>query len=195
MHVIKDFLEAGRLLNEPGTIGVIPTDTVYGVAARAVDEGAIKKFYELKQRQQKPGTLIAANIEQLVALGIPRRYLTPVMHYWPNPLSIIIPTTPELRYLDTGKGSLAIRIPSHQQLYQLLCSTGPLMTSSANQPGRPPATTITEAQHYFADQVHFYLDGGQLQALPSTIIQVIDDAVEVIRAGTIKINDKGEIAS
>lgn len=195
MHVIKDFSEASRLLHESGTIGVIPTDTVYGVAARAVDEEAIKRFYELKQRQQKPGTLIAANIEQLVTLGIPRRYLTPVMHYWPNPMSIIIPTVPALGYLDIGKGSLAIRIPSHQQLHQLLGSTGPLMTSSANQPGQPPATTAAEAQHYFAGQVNFYLDGGKLQAVPSTIIRVIDDAVEVIRAGTIKINDKGEIAS
>ncbi len=193
MYITKDFSDAGRLLNKAGTVGVIPTDTVYGLAVRATDKTAIEVFYRLKQRQKKPGTLIAANIEQLVILGIPRRYLTPVMQYWPNPISIVIPTTPELHYLDMGKGSLAVRIPAHQQLHQLLCDTGPLMTSSANQPGEPPANNITEAQHYFQDQVGFYLDGGELQALPSTIIRIVDDAIEVLREGTIKINDNGEI--
>lgn len=177
-----------------GSVGVIPTDTVYGLACIASDKLAVTRLYGLKSRENKPGTLIAANIDQIAELGIPRRYLTAVEKFWPNPISIIIPTSPELKYLDLGKMSLALRVPDDEEISKLLLKTGPLLTSSANKPGEPPAMNIQQAYGYFGDLVDFYVDGGDLSdRLSSTIIRVIDDAVDVIREGAVKINEKGEI--
>ena len=180
-------------LLKPGAVAVIPTDTVYGLAARAADETAVHRLYELKSRQAKPGTLIAASIDQLVELGVKRRYLTAVEQFWPGAISVIIPCAdPGMSYLHQGKQSLAIRLPDDPNLQQLLAQTGPLLTSSANLPGQPPANTVQEARDYFGDQVDTYLDGGDLGGRePSTIIRIVDDAIEIIREGAVKIDENG----
>lgn len=186
--------DAAKQLQTPGTIGVIPTDTVYGVVARAVDEKAVERLYVLKHREAKPGTLVAASINQLAELGIKLRYLTAVQQYWPGPISVVIPCGEELTYLHQGKRSLAVRIPGNLELRKFLETTGPLLTSSANQPGEPPANTVDEARGYFGDQVDFYIDGGDLSGnKPSTVIRIVDDAIEVLREGAVKINENGVI--
>jgi L-threonylcarbamoyladenylate synthase len=173
-------------------IVVIPTDTVYGVVARATDKEAVKRLYHLKQREHKPGTIIAANIDQLVALGMKRRYLTAVTQFWPGPISVIIPCGSDLEYLHQGVQSLAVRLPIVTALQSVLIRTGPLVTSSANQPGQEPAHIIQEAQQYFGDGVDYYFDGGDLSGQkPSTVIRIVDDAIEVVRQGAIKIDNIG----
>ena len=186
-----------EVLKRPGAIVVIPTDTVYGVAARAVDQDAVARLYELKHRHHKPGTLIAANIDQLVDLGIPRRYLTAVEQYWPGAVSVVIPCGPALSYLELDQYSLAVRVPSDANLTRLLEQTGPLMTTSANPPGKPTANTVGDAQAYFGDKIHHYQDGGSLAGRePSTVVRIIDDAVEVLREGAVRINpETGAIES
>jgi L-threonylcarbamoyladenylate synthase len=175
----------------PGAVGVIPTDTVYGVVARAEDQAAVKRLYELKHRENKPGTLIAANIEDLEKLGMKHRYLKAVEQFWPGAVSVVIPAAdPALTYLHQGKMSLAVRIPSDKKLQALLRQTGPLVTSSANDPGEPTATSVQQARDYFGDKVDFYEDGGDLSGRePSTVIRIIDDAIEVLREGAVKISD------
>jgi L-threonylcarbamoyladenylate synthase len=174
----------------PGTIGIIPTDTVYGIVARAEDKDSVNRLYKLKHRESKPGTIIAASIGQLEDLGIKHRYLKAVAEFWPGPISVIVPVSdPNLNYLHQDKFSLAVRIPDNQPLRELLNSTGPLVTSSANPPTRPTAVTVYEARNYFSDNVDFYVDGGDLSNnLPSTIIRVLDDAIEVVREGSVKID-------
>jgi L-threonylcarbamoyladenylate synthase len=175
-----------------GAVGVLPTDTVYGLVCSAKDEQAVKRLYSLKNREQKPGTIIAASIDQLVELGIKARYLKAVEQYWPNPISIEIPHT--INYLNQGTGRQAFRLPKDELVQALLKRVGPLQTTSANQPGQPEATTITEAQQYFGDEVDFYVDGGGLSTRkPSTLIRIIDDAVEVLRQGAVKIDERGKI--
>lgn len=173
-----------------GQIGVIPTDTVYGLVCSARDEQAVSRLYQAKGRHGKPGTVIAASVDQLVALGIKARYLKAVEHYWPNAVSVVIPTY-ELSYLHQGVGSVAVRIPKHPEICALLMQTGPLMTSSANMPGKSPACNISEAQAYFMDTVDFYVDGGEMpNDLSSTVIRIVDDAVEVLRQGIVKIDEE-----
>jgi len=176
-------------LLQPGSLGVIPTDTVYGLVARAADQAAVSRLYDLKKREQKPGTLIAASIKQLEELGLKHRYLKAVEQYWPGAVSVVIQAAdPALAYLHQGKMSLAVRIPDDKQLQTLLEQTGALLTSSANQPGEPPAVDIDQARQYFGDSVDFYQDGGDLSGRqPSTLIRIIDDAVEILREGAVKI--------
>jgi tRNA threonylcarbamoyl adenosine modification protein (Sua5/YciO/YrdC/YwlC family) len=183
-----------QVLLSGGAVGVLPTDTVYGLACSAGNEAAVSHLYSLKRRERKPGTIIADNIDQLVQLGLKARYLKAVEQYWPNPLSVIIPTGADLQYLHQGIQGLAIRIPKDNGLRMLLKKTGPLLTSSANLPGKPPANTIEEAKQYFGNEVNFYVDGGNLSDRePSTVIRIIDDAIEIIRPGAVKIDENGRI--
>lgn len=184
-------MSAAEQLLKPGSAGIIPTDTVYGLAARASDSEAARRLYELKNRESKPGTLIAADIKQLEELGLKHRYLKAVEQFWPGAVSVVIPcANPELAYLHQGKMSLAVRIPDDKKLLELLRQTGPLLTSSANPPGKNPAATVAEAKAYFGDKIDFYEDGGDLSVRePSTVIRIVDDAVEVLRQGAVKIRE------
>jgi L-threonylcarbamoyladenylate synthase len=185
------FDNVAHQLQSPGAVGVLPTDTVYGLVARAADEAGVQRLYDLKHREGKPGTLIAANIDQLATLGLKARYLKAVEQFWPGAVSVIIPcSNPALAYLHQGKLSLAVRIPDQSELLKLLEQTGPLLTSSANHPSEPVANTVAEAQKYFGDAVDFYIDGGDLSGhKPSTVIRIIDDAIEILREGAVKIQE------
>lgn len=188
-----DSPELTRLL-QSGSIGIIPTDTVYGLVCSAFNERAVKRLYALKHREHKPGTIIAANIDQLVDLGIKARYLKAVEQFWPNPLSIIIPTGFDLQYLHLGEQSLAIRIPKDPKILEFVGKTGSLLTTSANPPKEPVATTLEDARKYFGGSIDFYVDGGNLSDhVPSTIIRVIDDAIEILREGGVNIDENGRI--
>lgn len=168
-----------------GKVGVMPTDTVYGLITTASNPQSVERFYSLKQREQKPGTLIAASTDQLLALGVDQSELDLVSKWWPNPLSAVL-TVHSNDYLHQGVGTLAMRVVANPEIRRLLESTGPLITSSANQPGEPPATTIQEAIGYFGESVDFYVDGGEITgALPSTIIRPTPDGIEILRQGSI----------
>lgn len=195
LNTLSDKQLLNLLLNS--CVGVMPTDTVYGLVCRAANETAVERLYVLKKRDQKPGTIIAASIEQLVELGIKARYLKAVEQFWPNPLSIVIPIGAELSYIHLGKHSVACRvIKGPNKLLNVLSVTGPLLTTSANLAGKPEAKTIEEARKYFDDSVDFYIDGGNLAGRkPSTVIRVIDDAIEVLRQGAIKMDETGRITS
>lgn len=188
---VSDSKKAIHALAE-GQVVVMPTDTVYGVCARAEDEQAVKKLYGLKDRESKPGTVIAASIDQLVELGIKRRYLTAVSDYWPGSISIEIPHS--VNYLNQATGRQAFRVVDDKELVKVLNKTGPLVTSSANLPGQPTSNTIDEAKKYFGNKISTYIDGGDLSGTQaSTLIRVIDDIVEVIREGSVKIDASGRI--
>ena len=185
-QIVSDDVALATLL--AGGVGIMPTDTVYGLVARAADKKAVKRFYKLKNREHKPGTVIAANVRQLIDLGVEPRYVQRVEQWWPNPLSVETPLGTHLAYLHQDTGRQALRVVADEHLRSILEQTGPLVTTSANQPGEPGAATITEAIAYFKDNVDFYVDGGDLSGrAPSTIIRVLDDAIEIIREGAFAI--------
>jgi len=169
-----------------GAVGVLPTDTVYGLVATAGNPRAVQKLYALKSRERKPGTTIAASAEQLIALGVPRLTIERVAKLWPNPLSVVIELDENLAYLHAGVGSSPFRVVATAALKSLLEKTGPLLTSSANLPGQPPATNLAEARRYFGSQVDFYVDGGlRKDNAPSTIIRLGSKGAQVLREGAI----------
>jgi L-threonylcarbamoyladenylate synthase len=170
-----------------GAVGVLPTDTIYGIVARTADKQAVARLYKIKHREGKPGTVVAASIEQLQELGIEKQYLEKVARLWPNPVSIVLPAGESLAYLHQGKDSLAVRIPADQQLRALLEQTGPLLTSSANHPGEPAADTIADAEKYFGNDVDLYVDGGDIRGRsPSTVARLTKNGqLEVLRQGEI----------
>src|SRR5215469_14512666 len=104
-----DSLENDQLIAaiKSGSVGVIPTDTVYGLVCAASDSAAVARLYALKSRELKPGTLIAANVNQILELGITPTYLAMVNTFWPGPVSVETPHT--VTYLHQGTGRQAIR--------------------------------------------------------------------------------------
>lgn len=185
MKVI-DYQKAADILIAGG-IGVLPTDTVYGLVASAYDKLAVERMYAAKNRERKPGTLIAANIDQLLTLGVSREETDKVTQWWPNPLSAVLKVD-GFEYLHQGVGTLAMGVVDNTIVRELLQVTGPLITSSANLPGQPPATTIEEAIAYFGDKVDFYVDGGVIvDVQPSTIIRPTAEGVEILRQGSISL--------
>ena len=163
-----------------GAVGVIPTDTVYGLVARACDPVAVAKHYAIKQRELAPGTMIGPSGESFAALGLPMEQIERVARYWPAPLSVVLDARDAPSYLKQKRTALPVRIPASAGLMRLLERTGPLMTTSANRPGEPTSTTVDEAIAYFGDTVDFYVDGGNLGVRsPSTIVG-FDDNGEII---------------
>lgn len=190
-----DYKKAAESLNRGG-VGVIPTDTLYGIVARAADKTAVARLYALKKREHKPGTIIAATIQQLIDLGVEEQHLQKASQWWPGSLSVETPLGPDLSYLHQETGRQGIRIVADEAVRKLLEQTGPLATSSANQPGEAPSNTVEMAYHYFGDSVDFYVDGGdRAGAQPSTIVKITDRGLELIRQGAVTLPSEVFVSS
>lgn len=164
-------------------VGVIATDTVYGIVARLLSPAAVEKLYRVKHGDivRPVGTILIASAKQLRGI-VSDEYIESASEYWPGPVSVILPVV-GLEYAHKGLGSLAFRVPADEQLVEILEQTGPLTTSSANLPMQPTATTIEQAKECFGDQLDFYQDGGDLSnKAASKIIRILPDGgTEIIR--------------
>ena len=174
-----------------GGVGIMPTDTVYGVAASALMPAAVERLYILKKRDAgKPPVVIIASVSDLKKFGIKitRQQDAFLETVWPGPVSIILPLkSKRFVYLHRGKKSVAFRLPADAELRKLLRKTGPLATSSANIQARKPAQTIREARKYFGEVSDFYLNWGPRRGLPSTIVKVESAKIKVLRQGAVHV--------
>lgn len=166
-----------------GAIGVLLTDTLYGIVARADNEAAVARVYELKNRaDSKPPIVLISDTSQLFD-PLPSGVDETVDGKWPGKNSIIIPSPSAPQWLVRGSHGVAYRLPASRSLQNLLRETGPLIAPSANPEGQSPANTIGEAQGYFADEVDFYVDGGvPLDSRPSNLFSMtVDGDFEQLR--------------
>ncbi|HEY4225201.1 MAG TPA: L-threonylcarbamoyladenylate synthase [Pseudolysinimonas sp.] len=147
-----------------GELVVIPTDTVYGVAADAFSPAAVQRLLEAKGRDRTaPPPVLLPGIPTLDALAeeIPDEVRALVAEFWPGGLTIILRARATLDWdLGETRGTVALRMPSDTIALELLSETGPLAVSSANKTGEPAATTAAEAEAMLGDAVAVYLDGG-----------------------------------
>lgn len=179
--------EIVRFLQEGG-VGVLPTDTIYGLSCRALDEQAVERLHNLKKRdKKKPFIVLISNITQLNDLGIITTDAAPALRYWPGKLTIICETQKAPEWLHMGTSSLAVRQPDSAGLLKLIEKTGPLISTSANLQGVEPLTNTSQAVKYFGDKLEFYVNAGRLAAKPSTIVKPIFGELEIIRQGAVKI--------
>lgn len=136
-------------------VGILPTDTLYGLVGRASSKKVFDRIFNLKNRDsKKPFIILINSIEDLKLFEIEiddetRKILE---KFWPGKVSVILPCDNEkFSYLSMGTGTLAFRIPNKKDLLDLLKATGPLLAPSANPSGESPALTIEEAKEYFGD--------------------------------------------
>jgi L-threonylcarbamoyladenylate synthase len=183
-----------------GGVGVLPTDTTYGIVGSALNKKTVEMIYKLRRRSpKKPMIILISDMRQETwdKFGIKP---TPAMikilkRFWPGKVSIIL-TTKDMRqaawrkkwrYLHRGTNSLAFRLPKPAWLRRLLQKTGPLVAPSANWEGWPPAKTIKEAKKYFGVKVDFYFDAGRRVSKPSTLLTIKDGGLKVLRKGAARV--------
>lgn len=147
-----------------GALVVIPTDTVYGIAADAFSPEAVQKLLNAKGRsRQSPPPVLIPGIPTLDALAqdIPQPVRDLVAEFWPGGLTVVLNAQPSLVWdLGETRGTVALRMPSNQVALDLLAETGPLAVSSANRTGMPAAIDVHGAEDMLGASVAVYLDGG-----------------------------------
>lgn len=185
---------------------VLPTDTVYGIAADAFSPTAVQALLAAKGRgPQSPPPVLIANTNTLAALAetVPEVAKKLAATFWPGALTMIFNAQGSLTWdLGETNGTVALRMPDHKIALALLEETGPLAVSSANLTGEPAATTCQQAADYLEQKVAVYLDGGNSpKGEASTIIdltQIVDSydsAGNVTTTGKIKIVRRGALSA
>ena len=180
-----------------GEIVAFPTETVYGIAVRAGDSHAIERLFRAKSRStDKPMTLaigIRERIEQFSHQQGPWMQRL-ARRCWPGPLTMVVKTsanqgnlTRETLQWIAPQGWLGLRVPSNEVLLAVLDQMDePLVLTSANQSDQPDATTASQVAEQLDESVPLILDGGPAKiGTPSTVIQLHDDHIQVLRWGVI----------
>ena len=185
MKIFKRFYSELVKILKTGGVGVIPTDTIYGLVGSALNKKTVERVYKLRHRNsKKPMIILIGEISDLKKFGINLSHVSRklVVKFWPNKISIIFDCPqPKFRYLHHGTKTLAFRLPKDKKLQAFLKKTGPLVAPSVNFEGQSPAKTIKEAQKYFGDKVNFYVDAGKLAVKPSKLISIIKGKIEYLR--------------
>ena len=175
LHEIAQSLRAGSIV-------LMPTDTIYGLHAMALDEDAVGRVGEIKGREEtKPFVVLAASVEQLADLGISAGadLLRRLASIWPAPLTAILPLVRPIA-ASRGAESLAVRVPDVDWIRDLLGRTGPLVSTSANRSGEPPATSPDEVARALQG-VDAVVDGGVREGEPSAILDLTSAEPRFIR--------------
>lgn len=173
---------------------VMPTDTVYGIAADAFSPQAVATLLAAKGRgRNMPPPVLIPRIGTMEGLAteIPDDARRLAEKYWPGPLTLIFHAQPSLSWdLGDTVGTVALRVPDDQLALDLLTMTGPLAVSSANRTGQPAAQTAQDAREQLAESVEVYLEAGYRpigagEGLPSTIVDATGLRLRVVREGAI----------
>lgn len=185
LHQIVDILKNGGII-------AYPTETFYGLGVKFDMEDSLKKLYEFKKRpEEKAMPLIIGNKRLLtvVAASITNLAVTLMDSFWPGPLTLIFPAKENLSgYITAGTHKVAVRIPG-ESFALLLAKTAnfPITATSANPSGLPPAQDAETVIKYFGDKIDLIIDAGPTSGgLPSTIVDITEDKIKILREGVIK---------
>jgi L-threonylcarbamoyladenylate synthase len=172
-------------LLKTGAVGVLPTDTIYGLSALALNEKSVNRVHALKRKSRgRPLIVLISDTAQLPLIGINIEQASYLEQYWPAPLSIEFNAKHSPAWLHRGSYFFAVRMPNNNELRSLIRNVGPIVSTSANLTGKKPAITVDEAKKYFGGKLDFYVDVGKLQGSPSTLAKLKDGKLEVIRQGS-----------
>lgn len=177
---------------------MVPTDTLYGLAASITNPGAVARVAAIKGRALGTGmpVLLAAS-EQVAAVGAEAPYLEELgAAFWPGGVTLVIPARPEIdpRITDARR-TVAVRVPGMAVTREVCRRAGaPITGTSANRHGDPPPTTAAEARAALGDAVDALLDGGLVGGTASTIVDLTGDRPRILRAGAVSWDDLRRIA-
>jgi L-threonylcarbamoyladenylate synthase len=186
---VEGIAAAARVLAAGGVV-VYPTETVYGLGVDASHPGALDRLVTLKGREPgKPISVLVSDRRMLEALvcEVPRFAAQLMRHFWPGPLTLVLPARPGVSSVLTGDdGGIGVRISSHPLATALVRALGrPITTPSANPAGQRPPISVAGARAYFGTRVDCYLDGGRLPGEPASTVVDGRGEWKVIREGAI----------
>lgn len=192
-------LEQAAELIKQGKIVVFPTETVYGIGTNGLDENAVKKLYEVKQRPlNKPISLLVSNMEMvnLIAKDITEAEYKIMEKFFPGPLTIILKKkeiVPDI--LTAGQNTVGVRMPRGEIARKLVeYANVPIAAPSANISGEPSGINLQEIKKHFEGKVDYFIDGGNSElGLASTIVQVVDGKPQILRQGSITLEQINQI--
>ena len=160
-----------------GQVGILPTDTIFGIVGSALNPSAIERIYSIKGRpDNKPFITLISGYEQLslLELSLNPAQLSALRNVWPGPNSVIISCeSEEMSYLHRGAKSIAVRMPDNKELLELIRLTGPIVATSANVAGQPTPTKLEVIMNQLRG-LDFYID-GQVGDKPSSLYKLHDD--------------------
>lgn len=178
-----------------GGVIAFPTETFYGLGVNPFDVSALRRLFEIKQREANKAILVLVPDQEMltqIVADIPMQYQPLMDRFWPGPLTLIFPAHSRLPSLLTGdSGTIGVRISPHPLVAEIFKKWPyPITATSANISGTSPAKDRSEVTHHFPDELDYILDGGETTAgLCSTIIGLKDDLFEEIRRGEIPFRD------
>ena len=189
----KDYIklkEPAKIIKNGGIV-VFPTETVYGIGANGLDENAVKKLYNVKQRPlNKPISLLVSNMDMVnqVAKDITELEYRLMEEFFPGPFTIILKKkniVPDI--VTAGQDTVGIRMPAGEIAKKLVeYANVPIATPSANISGKPSGTNFESVMRDFEGKVDFFIDGGKSElGISSTIVKVIDGVPHILRQGSI----------
>ena len=175
-----------------GGLVAFPTDTVYGLGARAFDARAVESIYRAKQRPQEkaiPILLASAGEVDLVAESPAERAQVLARKFWPGPLTLVVPKN--VRVPDAVAGAtVGIRVPNHPVALALLRLAGPLAVTSANVSGSESPVSADDVLNQLDGRVEIILDAGRSPGgIPSTVVDCTAGELVILRAGPLSLAD------
>lgn len=180
VETLADAVRAGRPV-------VMPTDTVYGLAALATDSAAIDALFELKNRPaERAIAVLVADTAQAATIAHTTRDERLLMdRFWPGALTVVVHRRTEVLAIGPADGTIGLRSPDDQFALALLRAVGPLATTSANLSGEPTPTHAATAVASLTGEVQWAVDGGVRSGSASTVVRIGPDGPEILRAGPI----------
>lgn len=183
-----------------GRLVVLPTDTVYGIVADAFNVFATTMVFDAKTR---PRTLALPVLVRTPAqawglcASVPASAVELAELLWPGPLTLVLPQAGGLAWdLGDDAGRVAVRVPDHADLLELISRVGPLAGTSANLSGRPTPRRVDEIAALLGERVDLYLDGGPAGSdIPSTIVDLTGEMPKIVREGAIPASKIDRITS
>ena len=172
---------------------VLPTETVYGLFAKAMDESAVNHVYELKNRPiDKAMNLNVASYEDILSYSKEQpKYLKQLYDaFLPGPLTIILKANDQVpRWINSGLATVGFRLPNHPVTRELIQSEGPLIGPSANKSGKASGRYFDQIRAQFDFQVTGYQDDDALLGVDSTILDLSVSPAKILRQGKITKED------
>jgi L-threonylcarbamoyladenylate synthase len=169
---------------------IIPTDTVYGIAADPTSERAMRRLLELKRRPEGvPVALLVGSVEQaseLIDVGSVFSLLTE--EHWPGALTIVANKASRARLHIGADESVGVRLPDHELVNACTKLFGPIAASSANRHGDPTMTDPEAVREEFGNEVALIVDGGVLDGLASTVVDITSGEPRVLRQGAVDVD-------
>ena len=186
--------KAAEILRGGGVIA-LPTDTLYGISANALDEDAASKVFRVKGREERsPLPIFVSDPDDLFRYGreVPDVALRLAESLWPGKLTIVVGKSDRIPdVVSGGLDTVGIRIPSHPVPREIVAQLGaPITATSANVSGRPALTAAEDVLAELGSRLDLVLDGGNLApSLPSTVIDVTTVPPTILREGALSATD------